>query len=91
MITVPCSLITVPCSLITVLYGEFIHKQYQYIQHLRCCAIVGAMFPPVIPEAIRIQVLRTWRNDGRYRHYVAFFMMELCRYKDFAAMRLHLI
>ena len=73
MITVPCSLITVPCSLITVFCGEFIHKQYQYIQHLRRCAIVGAWQPPVTPAAIHIQVLRTWRNDGRNRHYVAFF------------------
>ncbi len=43
----------------------------QHIQHLWCCAIVGAMFPPVIPAAIRIQVLRTWRYVGRYCHYVA--------------------
>ena len=31
---------------------NFIHKQYQYIQHLWCCGIVGAMSPSVIPEAI---------------------------------------
>ncbi len=27
---------------IGVIGGEFIHKQYQHIQHLRCCAIIAA-------------------------------------------------
>ena len=43
----------------------------QHIQHLRRCAIIGALLPPVAPVAINIPVLRTWSIIRRYRHYVA--------------------
>ena len=73
---------------ISVICGQnsYTHH-FHHIQHLRCCAIVGALLPPVTPAAIHIQVLRTLLSNKRCRHYAALIdrSIKLQRCRHYAA------